>query len=451
MTIEIAELISAFEIYTAGRFRYLAPLVSSNNSAPGRVIIFADETADWKIAGLRQVDRLALALDEFLGESGNSGTIPLTILPAPGSSVTPVLSVAGRLSKLRILQNFSPAEPVARTLVLSTHLVGGRRTFARLGNGLPVLSLDTPIGDARDSLFAHLLALEKQARLSSNDIQKKSWCYLESKDEISRCEEYLLAQTDKTQDGVIARYLNRPISQAISRLLLRFPIVPNHFTIALLLLPLAGALCFLRGDYLGFALGALLFQAHSVLDGCDGEIARVKYLESPVGAQLDGICDRLSSLIFIASLGFGLAHHFRNAAPPHWPYALEGIVAAAVIGIVETWLTRAPLEEVVRDGDSRLQSFVTEQAGRINQGDQMKFWAIERSGLLSLGENAAGWFSALTKRDVFNFAFMVLLLCNLPRVVLHIAALAALAISVFGLKDFLAPLLAPRRSASLTR
>src|SRR4051812_20294116 len=35
------------------------------NRSLRRVLILADESADWKIAGLRQLDRLALSLNEF--------------------------------------------------------------------------------------------------------------------------------------------------------------------------------------------------------------------------------------------------------------------------------------------------------------------------------------------------------------------------------------------------
>src|SRR5438034_9269679 len=42
-----------------------------------RVLILADESADWMVAGLRQLDRLALSIDEFAVE--NKETAPVLI------------------------------------------------------------------------------------------------------------------------------------------------------------------------------------------------------------------------------------------------------------------------------------------------------------------------------------------------------------------------------------
>ena len=37
-----------------------------------RVLILADESADWMVAGLRQLDRLALSIDEFAVDNNDS-------------------------------------------------------------------------------------------------------------------------------------------------------------------------------------------------------------------------------------------------------------------------------------------------------------------------------------------------------------------------------------------
>jgi Phosphatidylglycerophosphate synthase len=57
----------------------------------------------------------------------------------------------------------------------------------------------------------------------------------------------------------------------------------------------------------------------SILDGCDGEIARARNLESKFGERLDNVCDFLGSLIYVVALGTGL-HHFK-----------EGVVCALLI------------------------------------------------------------------------------------------------------------------------
>jgi phosphatidylglycerophosphate synthase len=64
-------------------------------------------------------------------------------------------------------------------------------------------------------------------------------------------------------------------------------------------------LCFFRGGYWGPVLGALLLQFSVVLDCCDGEIARVKFMESPLGDWLDIVCDTIVSIAIF--LGVGVA------------------------------------------------------------------------------------------------------------------------------------------------
>ena len=74
--------------------------------------------------------------------------------------------------------------------------------------------------------------------------------------------------------------------------------------------------------------GALLFLTHSILDGCDGEIARLKFLESRGGAVLDFWGDNLvhQGIFACMAIGWSLAS---NAA---WPLLLGGLAVAGTLG-----------------------------------------------------------------------------------------------------------------------
>src|SRR5215471_168931 len=130
----------------------------------------------------------------------------------------------------------------------------------------------------------------------------------------------------KPQDGFVSRFLNRPISSRITRVLVKFPIHPSAFTAYIFVLPLVASVFLVRGDYLSVVLGAAIFQVFSILDGCDGEIARAKNLESKLGERLDNVCDFLGSLLYVLALGWGL-HRLS-----------EGIICAALITINESLL-----------------------------------------------------------------------------------------------------------------
>jgi phosphatidylglycerophosphate synthase len=209
----------------------------------------------------------------------------------------------------------------------------------------------------------------------------------------------------KPQDGFVSRFLNRPISRRITRFLLLFPIHPNAWTISIFVLPLIASAFLVRGGYVSVVIGAAIFQAFSILDGCDGEIARAKNLESKFGERLDNFCDFLASLLYVLALGRGL-HHLS-----------EGIVCAALITANE-WLLRYGTG-VMWAGSSALdESFYARHHGM-----------IEHSGLLGLGERFVWWLFQLTKRDMAVFVFLILALLGFADWILHLWTIVA-AVSV---------------------
>src|SRR5881397_2070777 len=137
----------------------------------------------------------------------------------------------------------------------------------------------------------------------------------------------------KPQDGFVSRFLNRPISRRITSVLLKFPIHPSTWTISICVLPLIASVFLVSGDYVSIVIGAAIFQVFSILDGCDGEIARAKNLESKFGERLDHFCDFLASLLYVLALGLGLHR------------SSEGIVCAVLITANE-WFLRAGKREV---------------------------------------------------------------------------------------------------------
>jgi CDP-L-myo-inositol myo-inositolphosphotransferase len=205
----------------------------------------------------------------------------------------------------------------------------------------------------------------------------------------------------KPQDGFVSRFLNRPISRRITRFLLKFPIHPSAWTMSIFVLPLIACVFFVRGDYLSVVIGAGVFQVFSILDGCDGEIARAKNLESRFGERLDQFCDFLASLLYVLALGWGLHR---------WS---EGIVCAVLITANE-WLLRA-----TKSGMSVASSTLHESLYARHRG------MIGHSGLLNLGERFVWWLFQLTKRDVAVFVFLMLATLGLPDWILHLWMIVA--------------------------
>jgi CDP-L-myo-inositol myo-inositolphosphotransferase len=207
----------------------------------------------------------------------------------------------------------------------------------------------------------------------------------------------------KPQDGFVSRFLNRPISRRITSFLLKFPIHPNAWTISIFVLPLIASVFLVRGDYVSVVIGAAIFQVFSILDGCDGEIARAKHLESKFGERLDYFCDFLASLIYLLALGLGLRH------------SAEGIVCAGLITANE-WLLRGGRNEMQIVSAMLDESFYARHHGMIGH-----------SGLLNLGEGFVWWIFQLTKRDMAILVFLVFALLGLAVWILHLWTIVAAA------------------------
>jgi phosphatidylglycerophosphate synthase len=116
----------------------------------------------------------------------------------------------------------------------------------------------------------------------------------------------LMQSLYKPTDGIVSRHVNRRISLAISRRLLPLDVTPNQMTATATVFGLAGVMAVFRGGYLPMLAGALLLQVQSLLDGCDGEIARIKYLHSRAGEWLDQVADDVLNIAFLAAAGAAL-------------------------------------------------------------------------------------------------------------------------------------------------
>ncbi|MFS0772749.1 CDP-alcohol phosphatidyltransferase family protein [Sphingomonas sp. 1P08PE] len=134
---------------------------------------------------------------------------------------------------------------------------------------------------------------------------------------LDRAGRQILAATGKAGDGIVSRHINRPVSRAISQQLLRVPgIRPFHASVGTALLGLAMVSALLFGGNAGMIAGALLFQAASIFDGVDGEMARATFRTSKEGASLDSVIDAGTNLAFITgvTVNVGLAGDLVGAA-----------------------------------------------------------------------------------------------------------------------------------------
>jgi len=155
------------------------------------------------------------------------------------------------------------------------------------------------------SLSGGIGALAGKGKAKTFDIKEDYWIDVDDEKTYKLAEKKLLATLKKSSDGPVSRYLNRPISTRITRYLLRTDITPNHVSFFSFILAMLGAFLFFSGGYINLVIGAILAQVASIVDGCDGEIARLKFQITEFGGWFDAVLDRYAD----AFLLFGLTYY----------------------------------------------------------------------------------------------------------------------------------------------
>jgi len=135
-------------------------------------------------------------------------------------------------------------------------------------------------------------------------VPEEQWQRVNTPEDCQAAEQKLDRWLVKPTDGIYAR-LNRRISIPISRQLIKFPITPNMVSIFTLGVGIASAGFFAYGGYWGTLLGAFLCLFASILDGSDGEVARLKLQESDFGCWLETMCDYAFYLFLLVGMTIG--------------------------------------------------------------------------------------------------------------------------------------------------
>lgn len=143
--------------------------------------------------------------------------------------------------------------------------------------------------------------------------------------DIPVAQRHMLRGLIKDTDGFMARHIDRRISLQISRRLASTDVTPTQVTMLSIVIGLCGAPFFLSTHWAWQTIGALLFLLHSIIDGCDGELARMKFQESRYGGLLDFWGDNVVHTAVFGCIAVGWA----LSAAATWPL---WIGAAAIFG-----------------------------------------------------------------------------------------------------------------------
>ncbi len=166
---------------------------------------------------------------------------------------------------------------------------------------------------------------------------------IRSVEDAERVHAEMLAALPQATDGFFARYLDRHLSIRLSVELVRRGVAPNAITAVATAVGLLGAALLASSLHGLQVLGALLFVLSTILDGCDGEVARLSLRMTEFGRMLDLIGDNLVHVAVFVAIG-----HLALQANPGMPMQLAvgatlfGVVAAVVVSFrYLSWLQRS--------------------------------------------------------------------------------------------------------------
>jgi phosphatidylglycerophosphate synthase len=248
------------------------------------------------------------------------------------------------------------------------------------------------------------------------EVDEDSWQRIERPDDCIAAEKKLERWLVKPTDGVFAR-MNRRISIPISRSLIQFPISPNMVSLIVLGISLVASGCFALGGYRYMLMGALLGVLTSILDGCDGEVARLKLQVSDFGCWLDTMCDYLYYVTTFAGITIGLVRSTRETR-------FAGLCAAIFCGAIITFITASI-------GRKQLSGKHPERYLAVWQKN-----AESRSAGLVV--NFGRYTEFIVRRCFLPYLLLVLAMLNLMPVFLYMAAFGANVAWIVSLRSLIA-------------
>jgi phosphatidylglycerophosphate synthase len=209
---------------------------------------------------------------------------------------------------------------------------------------------------------------------------------LSTRERRRRAEQVILRRTGKATDGWVSRHWNRPVSRAISAVLLSLGLAASHASILTLLLGFITAAIAMLPGYTAMVWTGVLFQLASILDGVDGEMARATLTESEEGARLDTIVDQLTYVTCFVGVTIGWIREGGGRTVLWWTI---GVGIALVISLARGG------RFVARHAENASFVFIDRAVRR----------AARDTGRATL-QLAAGTFTLL-RRDVFAVIFLV--------------------------------------------
>jgi len=314
----------------------------------------------------------------------------------------------------------------------ATKVVDDNGKLRAIGKQLPDFNaIDTGMFLCTPALFDALRAVQDESdgslsdairriaaenRMRTFDIGDALWQDVDTPEMRREAERRLGDALRKPTDGPVSRLINRRISIPLSLFLTRTRVTPNQISVFNLLLAACGGLLFASTSYPILALGGILLQVGSILDGCDGEVARLKFQQSKNGQWMDTVTDNISYVALLVGLAIG---QYRREPTSMTLWLGFVAIAAILTGLFIVY------QRIHAMGKGSLLDFKIPDRSRVDPTTARIFWIYEQ--LLPL-----------IRRDIFAFGCCLLALANLPSVIFSLWVLGSVGF-MFGVIHITSP------------
>ncbi len=159
------------------------------------------------------------------------------------------------------------------------------------------------------------------------------WIEVQDEKSAKKAEKKLIHYNKHHYHQFMDIWFNSIFSRYLSAKLVKTPITPNMLTLFGLLIGLLSGWCFAQGDYISSVAGAILLALTAICDCCDGDVARLKFMESDFGETLDTTCDNIINVFGFTGIMLGVAktHGWMQALIPFIMLAVGGSLIFAFI------------------------------------------------------------------------------------------------------------------------
>lgn len=186
-------------------------------------------------------------------------------------TLAPLLADFAENTEITLTESLEAGAPILRVMA---------DTARRL---VPALAAGEPLG-------AVLVRHVETTRLKQISASGLCFCARTPAD-LAEADRLLYAGLGTDNDTGVDDYLHRRLSRRLTRVLVRTPATPNQVSLLSLSIGLGAVWAFWHATPLSAAVGVVVYLMACVVDHSDGELARLTFQESRLGAHLDWAID----------------------------------------------------------------------------------------------------------------------------------------------------------------